>query len=323
MPVSFTVLASGSSGNASVLEHGAVRVLIDCGIGPRQLADRLKTVGLSWPDLSAVVLTHTHGDHWREPTFKHFIKYRIPFFCHPHHARSLHRETPGFQKLADSGLVQHYAEAIALDFGSGLICWPIPVSHDGGPTFGFRFVARGAAEAAPVVAAYLADLGTWTPELVQIVANADLLALEFNHDVEMELTSGRSSHLIEHVLGKFGHLSNEQAALFLREILCVSHPGRLQHLVQLHLSRDCNHPDLAVDSARAILAEAGSAATVVTAEPDVVSRRLHITREATDSVAAAPQINEPVVAGCTPEVMITAKTRVARYSSLQPLLPGF
>ncbi len=323
MPVSFTVLASGSSGNASVLEVDEVRVLIDCGIGPRQLADRLKTVGLSWPDISAVVLTHTHGDHWREPTFKHFIKYRIPFFCHSHHARCLDRETPGFQKLAESRLVRHYGETAAIDFGSGLVCWPIPVSHDGGPTFGFRFVARSPDGAGPVIAAYLADLGTWTPELVQIVANADLLALEFNHDVEMELASGRSSHLIERVLGKFGHLSNEQAALFLREILRASHPGRLQHLVQLHLSRDCNHPDLAVDAVGAILAEAGSSATVVTAEPDIVSPRLQITRGTTDSGATAPQINEPVVADSTPEVMIAVRTRVARYSSLQPLLPGF
>src|ERR1700722_15856428 len=102
MPVSFTVLASGSSGNASVLELDSCRVLIDCGIGPRQLAERLKTVGLTWSDISAVVLTHTHGDHWREATFKHLIKYRIPFFCHPHHARTLHSEIEGFQKLTDS-----------------------------------------------------------------------------------------------------------------------------------------------------------------------------------------------------------------------------
>src|ERR1700722_3687409 len=131
MPVSFTVLASGSSGNASVLEVDSARVLIDCGIGPRQLADRLRTVGLAWPDISAVILTHTHGDHWRETTFKHFGKYRIPFFCHTHHARCLHREAESFQKLADGGLVRNYKEASPIDFGSGLVGWPIPISHDG------------------------------------------------------------------------------------------------------------------------------------------------------------------------------------------------
>ena len=323
MPVSFAVLASGSSGNASVLEVDSARVLIDCGIGPRQLADRLRAVGLSWPDISAVILTHTHSDHWRETTFKHFLKYRIPFFCHPHHDRSLLSEMPGFEKLAESGLVRHYSEASCIDFGSGLVCWPIPVSHDGGPTFGFRFIARQPDGTAPIVAAYLADIGSWTPELVQVVANVDLLALEFNHDVEMELSSGRSSHLIERVLGKFGHLSNEQAALFLREVLLASRPGRLQHLVQLHLSRDCNHPDLAVESARSILDELASAATVVTADPDVPSSRLAISARCADPDSAYSTAAESATPTGATENVVPPRTRGVRYSSLQPFLPGF
>ena len=323
MPVSFTVLASGSSGNASVLEVDDARVLIDCGIGPRQLADRLRTVGLSWPDISAVILTHTHGDHWRETTFKHIGKYRIPFFCHSHHARCLQREAESFQKLADSGLVRTYKEASSIDFGSGLVGWPIPVSHDGGPTFGFRFVARKTDGTAPIVAAFLTDLGTWTPELVQIVANVNLLALEFNHDVEMELSSGRSSHLIARVLGKNGHLSNEQAALFLKEVLLASKPGRLQHLVQLHLSRDCNHPDLAVAAVRQVLQEAACCAAVVTADPDVPSDRLQVAVGTVEQDETSELNAESTVANFPAVVSTGARGRAPRYSSLQPFLPGF
>jgi phosphoribosyl 1,2-cyclic phosphodiesterase len=323
MPVSFTVLASGSTGNASVLEADAARVLIDCGIGPRQLAERMRTVGLSWPDISAVVLTHTHGDHWRDTTFKHICKYRIPFFCHGHHARSLQRESPNFQTLLNNGLVRTYSNASCIDFGSGLVCWPIPVSHDGGPTFGFRFVSRRPDGTAPLMAAFLTDLGNWTPELVQLVANVDLLALEFNHDVEMELTSGRSIYLVERVLGKYGHLSNEQAALFLKEILLASQPGRLQHLVQLHLSRDCNHPELAFASAKCILDEMASAANLITADGDVPTCRLHLASRLaeTTTVTSSSEDIQPTV--LVEEIAVAVRARKTRYSALQPFLPGF
>jgi phosphoribosyl 1,2-cyclic phosphodiesterase len=322
MPVSFTVLASGSTGNASVLEADSARVLIDCGIGPRQLAERMRTVGLAWPDISAVVLTHTHGDHWRDTTFKHINKYRIPFFCHGHHSRNLQRESPNFQTMLDSGLVRAYADGSCIDFGCGLVCWPIPLSHDGGPTFGFRFVARRPDGTAPLMMAFLTDLGTWTPELVQLVANVDLLALEFNHDVEMELSSGRSTYLVERVLGNYGHLSNEQAAQFLKEILLASRPGRLQHLVQLHLSRDCNHPDLSSAAARAVLDEVGCDANLVTADADIPLARLQLAARPVENAAASPDGGPAPDVGVT-EFVVAVRTRTTRYSSLQPFLPGF
>src|SRR4051794_2469768 len=64
MPAHLTILASGSSGNAAFLHDGTSGILIDCGIGPRLIAYRLAAVGFQWANVSAVVLTHTHGDHW-------------------------------------------------------------------------------------------------------------------------------------------------------------------------------------------------------------------------------------------------------------------
>src|SRR5262249_15557877 len=116
--------------------------------------------------------------------------------------------------------------------------------------------------------AYLADLGCWDAALVQALRDVDLLALEFNHDVEMEYASGRQPSLIARVLGDEGHLSNVQAAGLLREVLRLSAPGRLRHVVQLHLSRDCNHPTLAATAARKILAAVAHPVEVHTASQD-------------------------------------------------------
>src|SRR5437867_4414245 len=85
MAFRFSILASGSSGNAALLEAGGFGLLIDAGLGPRQLASRLAAVGSSWEKVSAVILTHTHSDHWKDRTLKHLRHRGIPFYCHEGH----------------------------------------------------------------------------------------------------------------------------------------------------------------------------------------------------------------------------------------------
>jgi hypothetical protein len=104
----------------------------------------------------------------------------------------------------------------------------------------------------------------------------DLLALEFNHDVEMEARSGRTPRLIARVLSDDGHLSNEQAGRLVRAVLARSPRGRLQHLVQLHLSRECNHPDLARECADLVLSELAPDVQLHTAEQDVPGKILDL-----------------------------------------------
>ncbi len=58
-------------GNATLIESGDFGVLIDAGLGPRQLASRLAAVGRSWAAVNAVILTHTHADHWKDRTLAH------------------------------------------------------------------------------------------------------------------------------------------------------------------------------------------------------------------------------------------------------------
>jgi phosphoribosyl 1,2-cyclic phosphodiesterase len=253
MPLRFTVLASGSAGNASLLQADGFGLLLDIGLGPRQLASRMNAAGVSWDHVHAVLLTHTHTDHWNDRTLAQLRKRRIPLYCHPAHGPYLAAQGCAFAALQADCLVQAYGET-EWALTPSLRCQPLQLPHDSGATYGFRFQGgNGTADSAWSMA-YVADLGSWTPELAEALADVDLLALEFNHDVEMEYASGRSSRLIARVLGAEGHLSNEQAAALLYEVLQRSTPGRLRHIVQLHLSRDCNHRTLAVQAAEEVLA---------------------------------------------------------------------
>ncbi len=241
----YCVLASGSSGNASLLQVGRFAVLVDVGLGPRALAKRLSSVGAAWENVSAVLLTHVHGDHWNEHTFAHLRKCDIRLYCHRSHATALKYESDAFAELLENDRLCFYETDDVFALADGVTCRPLRLKHDGGVTCGFRFEGGPDSEGQTWALAYAADLGSWDTELAQALANVDVLALEFNHDRGMQLNSGRAPSLIKRVLGEHGHLSNDQAGDLLLQVLAHSTSRRLQHLVQLHLSRQCNRPELA------------------------------------------------------------------------------
>ena len=72
--VRFAVLASGSQGNASLIQADGFGVLLDAGLGPRMLDDRLRASGHSWDCVHAMLLTHTHTDHWNDRTFAWLVR---------------------------------------------------------------------------------------------------------------------------------------------------------------------------------------------------------------------------------------------------------
>jgi phosphoribosyl 1,2-cyclic phosphodiesterase len=61
--VRFTVLASGSKGNCTVVSGGRTRILIDAGLSCRELFKRMKLAGEDPETLDAIVITHEHLDH--------------------------------------------------------------------------------------------------------------------------------------------------------------------------------------------------------------------------------------------------------------------
>jgi phosphoribosyl 1,2-cyclic phosphodiesterase len=276
MSLRFTVLASGSSGNASLVEANGFGLLIDAGLGPRQLAARLTAAGSSWSAVQAVLLTHTHSDHWKDRTLAHLCRHRVPLFCHPDCHSELQTYSPAFLELAAAGLVRPFESGEEFIAAQGLRCRPLPVRHDSGATFGFRIEGPRDLFGQASAVGYVADLGCWDEALADGLADVDLLAVEFNHDLAMELASGRSPRLIGRVLGDEGHLSNTQGAALVRAVLGRSEIGRVRHLVQLHLSRQCNRPALAREAAKAMLDDFTVRVEVHTARQDEPGTTLHL-----------------------------------------------
>ncbi len=270
----FCMLASGSSGNAAYIDADGVGILIDMGLGPRMLGARLAAIGASWKSIHAVVLTHVHSDHWKDRTLAQLRSHRIPLYCHAAHAEVLSRYAQSYQPLHDAGLVRAFEAHQAVVLPGGLSCLPIPIPHDSDPTFAFRIDGPPDLLGGCWSVGYAADLGNMPAQLIELFRDVHLLALEFNHDEEMERSSGRPRQLIDRVLGEHGHLSNRQAAESLDLILQRSSHTNLRHLVQLHLSSHCNRPVLAQAAARKVVEKSGRTIDVHTAYPDRTTKAL-------------------------------------------------
>ena len=248
----FTVLASGSSANVSFLQTTSGGILIDCGLGPRELGQRLAVIGANWSNVDAIVLTHTHGDHIKSTSLAQILRLKVPFYVHRQHAEHLAENSSDYEELRASGTIRIFEEGVPIPLGEDVVCLPFRVPHDSDPTFGFRFDGCESTTGKWWSLGYASDLGHAPKYLNEIFAEVDVLALEYNHDVQMEQSCGRPKPLIERVLGSHGHLSNVQAAAFTSEIL-QSRRYPLQALIPLHLSRQCNTPQLAAAAARAVL----------------------------------------------------------------------
>src|SRR5262245_46219734 len=138
MGVRFTVLASGSAGNATFLQADGFGLLIDAGIGPRHLASRLAAIGANWRSVHAVILTHTHADHWKDRTLAHLASLKIRLYCHPNHHNVLASCSVGFRNLVTADLVRPFEGAEPCKPAPHILCLPVEVPHDSDTTFAFR-----------------------------------------------------------------------------------------------------------------------------------------------------------------------------------------
>ena len=238
----FTTLASGSKGNCSIIDDGQSSYLIDGGISPRMLETHLKISGFTPQRLRGLVLTHTHCDHWNPRLLAYCAEKKIPWYLHKTHARTIYDQLPEFKAFWESGLARFYLPNTPFETAPGWNWFPVILSHDSSETFGFRLDIKNA-QVPCVSIGYLADLGIWNKALVEQFTDLDLLALEFNHDEALQKNSKRPQFLIERIMGNEGHLSNYQAVCFLDYLKSLGVSKLPKHLVQVHLSEQCNSPE--------------------------------------------------------------------------------
>jgi len=232
MTMRVCVLGSGSGGNCTLIQSDRTALLVDAGLSSRQTKIRLEEIGLSLDEIDGIVIGHEHGDHvkgldviarrWGGPVFMNRAT---------REAVAARESAPWQVKIFTNGQ----------DFSLGdLTIHPFSVFHDAQDPVGFS-VRRG--EINVVVAT---DLGTATRLVREELKGAWAAVLEANHDPDLLANGSRPWALKQRINSSQGHLSNEAAG----DLLASSAGERLRDVFLAHLSRECNRPELALETVR-------------------------------------------------------------------------
>ncbi len=226
--VRFTILASGSAGNAAYVESDQTRVLVDCGLSASQIRRRLATIGRSPERLDAILITHEHSDHILGlKTLAGSMG--IPIYCN----RLTGEETA--RTLEARLNFRIFETGASFEVGEfGVDTFSIP--HDAMDPSGFLLHTPAGQ------IGFLTDLGHTNRMIAHRLRAVNVLVLEANHDIKMlQEDLRRPWSLKQRILGRHGHLSNNAAAEFAEQIV----HGDLRQIYCAHLSRECNSPELA------------------------------------------------------------------------------
>jgi phosphoribosyl 1,2-cyclic phosphodiesterase len=234
--VRFASLGSGSKGNCLVAEAGGSRVLLDCGLPPRETGRRLARLGLAPSDLAAILVTHEHSDHVGH-AYPFAAEYGLPVYLT--HGTRRAQEDAG---KSGEGVALRLIEGRE-PFAVGAIrVEPFTVPHDAREPV--QFVLGDGRRRLGV----LTDLGAPTAHVEAMLSGCDALVLETNHDLDLLWGSDYPQWLKQRIAGPFGHLDNASS----ERLLAALDRSRLQHVIAAHLSQQNNRAGLA----RAALARA-------------------------------------------------------------------
>lgn len=239
----FTVIGSGSTGNAVLISSGSTNVLVDAGLSARELLRRLAVIGLQPEDLDAVLITHEHSDH--AGGLRVLMRsLGCPVFMSGATEEAFYSSRRADKNGNGEGLKRRDALAgktvqITSDteFRIGNIDFlPFSVPHDAADNFGFVAKSNG------VKIGTLMDVGHMTELVKTSVQGCDALVIESNHSRDML----RACHLYswdlkQRIASNTGHLSNEELA----DWLTTEFDGSARHIVLAHLSQRANEPHLA------------------------------------------------------------------------------
>ena len=234
-----SILGSGSEGNATFVQSGDTRLLIDAGFSCKKIQERLTSIGEDISQINALLVTHEHIDHVRGIGVIS-RKFGIPIY--------ITRESymAGLDKLGniDTDNVKFIEKEF--DINGNMEIHPFDVMHDAARTIGFRIETL---EHKTVSIA--TDIGYINNIIRTYFRDADIAVIESNYDLNMLMECSYPFDLKSRIKSRTGHLSNMDASKLLRDL----YNDRLKKAYLAHISKESNTYDMAEDSVNAELAK--------------------------------------------------------------------
>jgi phosphoribosyl 1,2-cyclic phosphodiesterase len=225
----FCPLASGSKGNCIYFGTSKTKILIDAGLSGRQTRKKLEELNVDLSEIQAILVTHEHTDHIQGLKVL-ALDLGIPVIANSETAKGIYHafhECPKF-KIFTTGET--------FTFGD-IEIHPFSIQHDTADPVAFTLCVDG------LKIGVCTDLGFATSSVQNNLMGCDYLYIEANHQPSMVHASSRPLIYKQRVLGRNGHLSNEDCGTLLANVF---HP-KLRHIHLAHLSSECNSPVTALE----------------------------------------------------------------------------
>jgi len=247
--IKFSILASGSSGNAAVICSDEAVILIDCGVSAKYLAENLAAMNIKPQDIAAAVITHAHGDHISSSGLTFCVKNNIKIYSKDEIFDDIYRK---FGERLNNCRAISFNEAFKI---RDIEITPFDVHHKDrkvSKTLGFTFVSETGGKRYKI--GYVTDTGKICKDIVSHLADSNILAIESNYDEQMLEESFRPYENKKWVLSESGHLSNKHAAQAIINVKNASkEKDSLKYVFLTHLSRHHNTSDLALSASQTAL----------------------------------------------------------------------
>lgn len=235
-------ICSSSKGNATYIGTRKQGVLIDCGIGVRNLTNALKLNDIPLSAVQAVFVTHEHSDHIKGLAR---LGETIPL--------AVYGNVPTLREVIAKNAVGSLAKLKEIDKKPTTVCdmeiRPFHTSHDSADSMGYHVTFPDGKRFC-----LCTDLGAISETVAENLQDSDLVLLESNYDENLLLHGNYPPYLKERIRSGRGHLSNADCAAELKLLLNAG----VQHFLLGHLSEENNRPELALSASAAALTACGA-----------------------------------------------------------------
>ena len=225
-------LGSGSKGNSTLLITDSKKILIDVGLSYTKTKTILEKYNLTPDDIDFILLTHNHRDHIGGLAV-------------------LTKKTKKFVYVP-KGMVKAVREIVDMDYIMPVTSDDLEIddlhikfihtSHDAPSPVGFIFE-----DSKSLV--YITDTGYLSRKNLSYMHNKDMYVMESNHDVEMLMNGTYPYMTKQRIVGDEGHLSNEMAGTYLKELI----GDNTKEIVLIHLSEHNNTEEIALNTVRNLI----------------------------------------------------------------------
>ena len=223
--IKFCSLYSGSSGNCYYINIDGNRILLDAGKSLKKIREALERLDENIENIDAILITHEHSDHIQG----------LKMLCKKHDINiyMTDKTKSEIQCLVDTINEENIVTFKAGDkFGIGCAnIKSVKISHDAIDPVMYTFKDKNDNKIS-----IFTDVGEITDTILENIKGSKLAVIEANYEENLLRLSRYPSYLKKRIMGKYGHLSNEEAGFLAKELV----KNGTKKILLGHLSRENN-----------------------------------------------------------------------------------